>query len=244
MNRISLLALLSLGACATPGANPHDMSAAHHQGTAAEHDQLAADHAKDYRPGAEARRPPCLPTRRAGLDFYLYDVCWSSALNPTEWHKTQAETHRKHAVDHRAASASLRDAEAKACAGLAEGERELSPFEHSEDVAAVSALTQPSKGGEETVGARVTFKPVEGLTVEWLQRAVDCHLARNAALGHAVPEMPSCPLVPNGAQARVTGQPGSISVEIRASDPAAAREILQRARQLVSPVPSAKSTGK
>lgn len=43
------------------------------------------------------------------------------------------------------------------------------------------------------MGARVAPR-------DWLERAISCHLARNAALGHEVPAMPDCPLVPRGAR--------------------------------------------
>ncbi len=71
------------------------------------------------------------------------------------------------------------------------------------------------------------------MTTEWVQRVVDCHVARNASLGHIVPEMPNCPLVVKGAQARVTSTGNGFAVEIRSSDPAGAQEILARAQRLV-----------
>lgn len=70
------------------------------------------------------------------------------------------------------------------------------------------------------------------MTVPWLQRLVDCHLARNAALGHDVPEMPYCPLVPRGVSARVSAVDRGFAVDVRAEDPATAQEILRRARGL------------
>lgn len=63
---------------------------------------------------------------------------------------------------------------------------------------------------------------------------VDCHLARNAALGHDVPEMPDCPLVPKGASARVQESAGGLRVEVRSDDLSAAADILARARRLVA----------
>ena len=79
----------------------------------------------------------------------------------------------------------------------------------------------------------MTFRAVQGMTAEWLQRLVDCHLARNASLGHVVPEMPNCPLVPNGAEAHVSSTGNGFAVIIQSSDPATAREILARANRLV-----------
>ena len=67
---------------------------------------------------------------------------------------------------------------------------------------------------------------------EKLQHIVDCHVARSAALGHVVPEMLYCPLVPNGVTAKVTVASDGFAVAIRADDPASADEILRRARAL------------
>lgn len=83
-----------------------------------------------------------------------------------------------------------------------------------------------------TAGAVVTFRAVPGLTAEWLQRLVDCHLARNAARGHVVPEMPNCPLVPKGAAATVRSTGDGFAVSISSSDDATAREIRARAERL------------
>jgi hypothetical protein len=112
----------------------------------------------------------------------------------------------------------------------------MSPFEHVEDIATVEPLTESSGTAEvpskRTTGAVVTFRAVPGMTAQWLQRVVDCHLARNASLGHVVPEMPNCPLVPNGIQARVTSGKNGFVVAIQSDDPATAREILTRAERL------------
>jgi hypothetical protein len=73
------------------------------------------------------------------------------------------------------------------------------------------------------------------MTAEWLQRLVECHLARNAALGHVVPEMPNCPLVPRGVAAKVRSVGNGFAVEIEAGDPDTLREIQARSQRLVSP---------
>ena len=113
--------------------------------------------------------------------------------------------------------------------GLSPDERAMSPFEHREEIAGVEALDESG----DTAGARVRFTVVAGLTAERLQRFVDCHLARNAALGHVVPEMPDCPLVPRGITAKVVSANGDLAVEIRSDDQRAAQESLNRARRLI-----------
>ena len=86
------------------------------------------------------------------------------------------------AADHRAASQALRDAEGRACAGLSDADRDESPFHHRDDIASVETLSEGSgsRGPAHVVGAIVS-----------------------TALGHEMPEMPYCPLVPKGS-AKVT----------------------------------------
>ncbi len=141
------------------------------------------------------------------------------------------------AADHRAASQALRDAEARACIGLADGDRDMSPFDHREDIASVGPLTVnvlSSKGQfTRTVGAIITFRALPGMTAQWLQRIVDCHLARNAALGHDVPAMVHCPLALKDVTARVTPTDAGFAIAVRSEDSDTATEILRRARALI-----------
>jgi hypothetical protein len=138
------------------------------------------------------------------------------------------------AADHRAAAAALADAETRACSGLPAETRGVSPFEHSEDLAGVAPLVEtvgtPKSPVTRTAGAIVTLRATPGVTAEWLQRVVDCHLAHTAALD--VRDMPSCPLVPRGATARVSSTGTGFAVAIRSDDEATAREILARAQRL------------
>jgi hypothetical protein len=228
----SILGMLTAACASTPGARPHDMSAAQHDREAQAHAGTAQGHADQYEPAAQAEQKQCAPAGSQGPG-----VCWTSAVNPTAQHNQEAAEHRRHAADHRAASVALRDAEARACAGIEPDDRDISPFEHTEDIISITPLTQQAGSREtdtteRTVGAVVTFRAVPGMTAEWLQRVVDCHLARNASLGHAVPEMADCPLVPRGVQARVRSTGDGFAVEIRSDDAATAREILARAKRL------------
>ena len=151
-------------------------------------------------------------------------------------HLAVAEQHRKMAADHRAASQALRDAEARACAGISEADRDMSPFEHREDIASVERLVVtigPAKVQyKRRAGAVVTFRATPGMSAPWLQRLVDCHLARNAALGHVVPEMPTCPLVPKDVSATVTATQSGFAVSITSDDDATVDEIIRRAESL------------
>lgn len=229
---LSMLVATACGGTApSPGARPHDMSAASHDREAAAHEAVAAEHEARYEPGVP---DPCDP-RTA--------MCWTAMRTSTEQHRAEAEAHARIAAEHRRASAALRDAEARACAGLPAADRDASPFTRVGDIVRVEPIVESELGGDAArtgesvtsylVGAVVTFRAVPGLTTPRLQHMADCHLARNAALGHRVPEMPDCLLVPRGASARVRSSGTAFAVEIRGADLASAREILTRAERLV-----------
>ncbi len=232
MTRCFFIALLVAGCAArNPGARPHDMGAAEHEATATTHDTEADAAAANYDPAATETHRKC----GGGKGRH---PCWTVVTNPTDAWLTEAADHRKMAAEHRAASEALRTAEETACAGLDEDERATSPFERAAaDIAGVEPYTV-HRGGkqpdERLVGAVVTVRAVEGLTTEWLERVAECHLARNAAVGHDMPEMPDCPLVPKGASVTVTSTGTGFAVAIRSGDDAAAADILARARRLTS----------
>lgn len=229
ITRLSFIPLaLVIGGCAHAGTQPHEMSAPEHEAAAAQEEANAADHAEQHDPAVKATEERCSKGQ----------VCWTVTTNPTAGHGKSAEEHRALAEQHRAASQALRDAEAKACAGLSEADRDMSPFAHDTDIASVSQLKAEKKLGKATsqvdVGATIVFRAIPGLTQEWLQRTVDCHLARNAAVGHDMAEMPYCPLVPKGAKASVRSVGDGFAVDVQSDDPAGAAEIWRRAQQIKS----------
>jgi hypothetical protein len=216
----------ALVACAsTPGAQPADMSAVQHEQAAAGHEAQATPHAEQYVAGAQASKTTCDGKH----------PCWTSTSNPTQGHLEDANKHRKMAADHRAAAQALRSAEAQACAGISDDDRDISPFYHREDITSVQPAVVSKTGkerGEQVVGAVVVFRAVPGLTAEWLQRIVECHIARNNALGNDLPEMPYCPLVPKGITAKVSSTGDGFAVTIESQDPNTAKEVLRRAQAL------------
>lgn len=240
----AVVVMLAMGAvvigCArrAPGTDPPAMSAAQHEAAAHAERGRAEIHAAQYDPNATATEESC-------PDLLGSPACWSWSVNPTKEHLDRAEEHRRLAAEHRAASVALREAEAGACTGISPRDRDESPFDHREDIAAVGPLhgaepgTPAGPGFESGTerrarleGAVITFRPVRGMTAQWLQRIVDCHLARAAALGHVVPEMPYCPLVLRGVSATVRAAPDGFAVAIRASDTNTAREVWRRAEAL------------
>jgi len=224
--------VVALGACAsTPGAKPADMSLAQHEQAAAAHEAEATPHAAAYDPNAKQAKATC--SARGATQ----GPCWTSESNPTAEHQADAEQHRKMAADHRAGASSLRAAEATSCSGLAEADRDESPFDRTQDITAVAPATAMLPVGaksqkSQTVGATVTFRAVPGMTAEWLQRIVDCHIARSNAMGNVMPEMPTCPLVPKGVSAKVTSSGSGFNVTIQSTDPAGAQEVTRRAQAL------------
>jgi len=163
-------------------------------------------------------------------------ICWSAPRGSAdaERDRVRATQLRHAAVEHRRVSTALRDAEATACAGIAEADIVESPFAHRDDIVAVDLVEGPAPpdGLPRVLGARVRFHRIEKLSPEWLQHVIDCHIARDDALGHDVPEMSYDPLVPRGARATVIGVPHGYIVEIVSDDPEGAREILRRAMAL------------
>jgi hypothetical protein len=231
LRNTTFVALLGLVGCAsTPGAQPQDMSKAQHEQAAAAHEQAATPHAQAYDPAASVEKQRCGDPRRP---------CWTWLANPTEEHKTDAEKHRKMAADHRAAAQTLRDAEGRACVGVPDVDRDMSPFDHREDIASVTPYNTPSPGAAgvkqqltKLHGATVTFRAVPGVTAEWLQRVVDCHLARNASMGFDMPEMAYCPLAVKGARGKVASTGNGFAITVESDDSTAAQEILRRSQAL------------
>ncbi|HKP64188.1 MAG TPA: hypothetical protein VJV78_45945 [Polyangiales bacterium] len=223
--------MLAVSACAhSSGTDPHEMSAAQHEAAATREQEQGAAHAAQHDPNATMEQTECPSGERT--------VCWTKTVNPTAGHIKSSDEHTQLAAQHRAASQTLRTAEATACAGLRDQDRDTSPFAHTADIQGVTELKAqgPSYQGSTGTdgGATVVFRATKGLTVEWLQRIVNCHLARNAALGHDVPEMPYCPLVPNGVQAKVRSVGDGFAVDVTSKDPATAAEIWRRANQLTA----------
>lgn len=204
--------------------SPHDMSVEEHEAAARHADESSGEHRAQYDPGAWRQRT-CPP--RYGS---LTPVCWADARNPTAYHLDEAARRHEEAERHRAASRALREAEDAACADVAPPDREWSPFEHATDIVSVEPLLQEGNAK----GAVATFRALPGLTAEALKRIAVCHAARNAVLGHSHPAMARCPLAVAGVEVDAFASARGISVELRAADPSAALEILERARAAAS----------
>lgn len=221
--RAAALAAMGISAaagCATPGTRPHDMSVAGHE-TAGAEAEAAAGAARLQRPSSTGAACQDVP-------------CWSDRDRPTDESRRLLAA----AAKHRAAAQALREAEAQACAGISERDRGISPFFHREDVAVVAPLEEKQgRYGHRLAGATIEFRAVGGLTAEWLQRSIDCHLARAAALGFDQSEMSFCPLALKGVAARVRSGGKWVLVEVTSQDPRTSAEVWRRAQALLVTAP-------
>lgn len=220
MKPSSLLILLiaTSGCRAMRSTEPHDTGAANHDAAAARESRRAEEHA--HLAGPDAGQTGTCDRARLG------PVCWTP-----EEHAREAERHREIARRHRAASAALRAAETSACVEIDADNRDISPFVHRRDIRSV----QPAEASGSLIGVTVVFRAVPGMTQEWLQRQVDCHVARNAVLGHdrASEDMPYCPLTLARVRGTVSSVADGFAIMVTSDDPATAKAILRRAEALV-----------
>jgi hypothetical protein len=215
-------ASLALVACAsnpgvTRGANPYDMSVAHHEAAAQQEEHAAVLQEAKYDPDAT------VSTTRCRADPFGQNNCWESVENPTEKYREQAALHRKRAKDHLAAAVALLAAEQEACAGLPPETGATGPLT-AESVASVQLLA-----GE---GAAIRLRSDPQVSVAKLEQAVACHRAHMASLGFVGASMKDCPLALEKADTDVSSSEGGPIVTVTAEDPKVARAIIARAQAL------------
>ena len=150
-----------------------------------------------------------------------------------------ADAHRKLAHEHRAASQALRDAELRSCSGISEADRDSSPFSHRADIASVNDFNETTTAYEghtkvpgKLIGSHIVFRAVPGMTKEWLQREVDCHLARNQVVGESDPSMTFCPLAVAHVSASVSSTGNGFAVDVTSNNPDSIKEVVRRSDAL------------
>ena len=123
---------------------------------------------------------------------------------------------------------------AVACRDVPEAESHLAVLLSPDDVLRVDALAAHQHIDDPSVppgeGALIVIAAQPFVTAVWLEQAIECHVARNAASGHAGASR--SPLDVDGARFGVTSASGTLIVAVTTDDPRAAREILTRARAL------------
>ncbi len=223
---IGATALCSACVADTPGTHPTDMSVQAHETLAKRADVLAKSQEarRDVRDESERTRCGGKPTT---------EPCWTSSATITP----EFSRYHKVAKEHREAAQALRDAEAAACSDISEHDRDVSPFAHDAEVVDARRLVGLEPSGDGTAplrGASVIVRAVPGLTKEYLERDIGCHMARNASMGFAMPEMAFDPLAVKGATTTVIPIDGGFRIDIVADDPVAIAEIARRADALVA----------
>jgi len=230
----TLLTLVGVcsGCASSQGTKPHDMSTTQHETAAAQESSASNLHSAQYAPDATAQVEPC----DVGSEALRGGACWSSTINPTEQLRADAQKHERLARQHRAAAQALRDVENTVCSGLSENDRVTSPFFHREDISSVSQAEVSVSDGLEShqqfAGGRAVFRAVPGMTAEWLQRLVNCHLARAASVGFDMPEMSYCPLVLKSTSATASSAGDGFAIAVTSEDPSTAAEIWRRMQAL------------
>lgn len=215
-----LIALVTLGSCscATPGAQPSDMTTAGHAEAAEEHGAEAAEHAKKYDKDATA-------TRRVlsggGAELVCLDApigvgasarCYGyEQYNPTAHHLASAERHEKMSRDHAAAGVALATYEEGACKLFEPKVRSSCPL-----------LGQLERVDRLPKGVRLT--PKAGVNVDAWQAHIACHVAFAQAQGAS--DMPVCPLGVTGVRAEAAGN----VVELTSEDAITAAKLLTLAQ--------------
>jgi len=207
---IGLAAVLALACSKEPELRP--MTAADHEMVAEREEQAALAHEQAAGPRA-------------------------SYQATTESDQEQAKRHRELAARHRARARELRAAEAQACAGILEEDRGLDPFGQREDITSVSTIEESPPPAMEipdesrTAGARIVMRARPAMTREWLQRNVDCYMAR-AKSGPLTPEMVTSPLALDDIEATVESTGDGFAVNVTSEDNRVVKEIIRRAEAL------------
>lgn len=159
--------------------------------------------------------------------------CWTGLINPSERHRQEAERLRREAAQHRAEASALLRTEQQACSGIDQDEIDHSPFFHGEDILAA----EPYVVDGALRGARVWFRKVPGLTVEWMRKDIACQQARAAVMGEDESFQSYCPLMLPGVTATVEDTARGLLVVLQAEREDVATAVLARAQNACTPPP-------
>lgn len=221
---IALLIAASCGPSISPHEHPKPLSVQEHQQHASEHDRRAAELGGEADDAAAFTAGTCvdqsLPLESGGERTQVMTPCWT----PTQYLFSAAEESRA-AKDHRIWATQLAKVERSACEGLGETDIRRDPFTRSGDIITVSEFREANQ----LHGARVEFRKVEGLSVDWLNRSLRCHQARAAALGYPEEFMKHSPVSLQHVAMSVTNTGATITVSLRSTDELVATKIYGRA---------------
>src|SRR5688572_24919772 len=105
--------------------------------SAAAHEEVAASEMMEAQAHREAAALYPDEGRNCHEVGLVYFPCWSQMANMVEYNLWEAKQHERRAKEHTAIAVMLRDAENRACQTVSVEDKEISPFYHKEDIAAV-----------------------------------------------------------------------------------------------------------
>lgn len=216
-------------------AQEHNDEIERHEREARAHENRPPEHA-ETQGGAPVEcidQPLAGVPSSGGKPIRIMRPCFTTHANPAHDHEGHTQVHRRAAEEHRSQLSAMLRAERDACAGLGRDEVSHSPFYHREDIASVEPILENGV----VRGARVTFKPVKGLSVAWLEKSTGCHLARAAVMGFSTTFQSYCPLMLESVTAKAAATPAGLVVEIRAKKDDMAAAVLGRAQDLLAREP-------
>lgn len=201
----SLSLIVLLAACGGPR---------YHAQTVESREMSSANHKCGYNAARTEER-----SRRGDLMTYWLP-CWDDAKGGARY-TVPADA---------ATRAQLAKVTASRCIGLFPASLERSPFAQREAIEEIV----PHRLGTSIVGAHIVFKPIPGLTVSWMRRAIACHQARWEALGRPARYLAGDPTLVEGAEVSVSESDHRVVVLVETRAAPEAQVVLRRAKDLVA----------
>jgi len=238
MRRTLIFALVATGcggSRATPsrplGVDENLAEARRHEAEAQQHDRQAeAAETRTTRVAACSDVVAADQVTSGGERLLSHSPCWTASDDEAH-HRALAADLRHDAQLHRQRADALAAAERVACADMPKNELGHTPFMHREDIATVTAVVERDR----VRGARIRFRPVPGLTADWLRAAIACHQARSAALGWPPTHFGYDPTLLAGTTVTVETHGTAVLVTVRSDDDATAQAVYGRAEDLLDP---------
>ena len=164
-----------------------------------------------------------------GVRITTFQPCWDFDEERTEREQASVNRERDEAnAEHRPDA----QPEIAACLPILPGEREHSPFVHRKEISEIV----PHREASRLRGVWIVFKPVAGLTADWLRNDIECQHARWVQAGKDPRVMTSDPTLVDGADVQVFDRDGHVEVLVTTDSEEHAEIALARARHQVAPV--------
>lgn len=174
-----------------------------------------------------------------GVRITTFQPCWDFDEERTEREAAAAKRERAEARHEQVAAAAVASNDIAACLPILPGEREHSPFVHRKEISEIV----PHREGSRLRGVWIVFKPVAGLTADWLRNDIECQHARWIQAGKDSRVMTSDPTLVDGADVQVFDRDGHVEVLVTTDSEEHAEIALARARHQAGPVAMSRSSG-